>query len=143
MIKPMSVFFLTVSLLAFQSNSCITNKKSSDEMIKFGPDKFTSLVIFFRKEATREQIETFYNDVISVSRPELRGYDLPEGVVLKYQIRNGGYEGVGITFSTDATPEQREKLKKAIESSPIIFRVYENVVPNEIKDLDEANKPKQ
>jgi hypothetical protein len=104
-------------------------------MIEFGPDKFTSLAVFFKKEATREQIETFYKDVISVSRPDLRGQELPEGVALRYQIRNGDYEGVGITFSKDATSEQREQLKRAVESSPIVYKIYENVVPNEIKDL--------
>ncbi len=136
----MFVFFLTVSLLGFQSDACNTSKKSSDEMIKFGPDKFTSLVVFFKKEATREQIETFYNNVVSVSRPDLKGHDLPEGVALQYQVKNGEYEGVGITFSTDATPEQREKLKKAIESSPIVYKVYENVVPKEINDLEKPVK---
>jgi len=102
-------------------------------MIKFGSDKFTSLAVFFKKEATREQIDAFYKDVISVSCPDDSEQALPEGVALRYQIRNGGYEGVGITFAKDATLEQREQLKRAIESSPIVYKVFENVVPNEIK----------
>jgi hypothetical protein len=143
MMKPIIVFSLIISLLGFQFNSCDRSKKSSDERVKFGPDKFTSLVVFFKKEATREQIETFYKDVISAYRPNLKGYDLPDGVALRYLIRNGDYEGVGITFSTDATPEQREQLKKAVKESPIVYRVYENVVPNEIKDLDQPGNEKR
>ena len=132
MTKAIFIFFLMISSLVFQLNSC---RKSSDDETKFGPNEPTSLVIFFNKETNREQIESFYRDVISVRRPNLKGYDLPDGVALQYQIRNGDYEGVGITFSTDATLEQREKLKKAIKESPIVYKVYENAVPNEIKDL--------
>ena len=131
----MFIIFLVIPLFGLQVNSCNTDKNSDNKMIHFGPDKFTSLVIFFKKDATRQQIETFYNDVISVRRPDLKGYDLPDGVALRYLIKNGDYEGVGITFSTDATPEQREKLKKAIRESPIVYKVYENVVPSEIKNL--------
>lgn len=124
---------LAILLLGVQLNSC-SGKNSSNEITPFGPNELTGLVIFFKKGTTREQIETFYEDVVSVPRPD-KGYDLPDGVALRYSIRNGDYEGVGITFSTDATPEQREKLKQAIKGSPVVYKVYENVVPNEIKDL--------
>ena len=50
-------------------------------------------------------------------------------------IRNSDFEDYAINFSKDATPEQRKRLKKAIEVSPIVYRVYEDIVPNEIKDL--------
>ncbi len=140
MTKVIFGLFLIISVFGFQINSCDLGKKSSDDKIKFGPDKFTSLAVFFKKESTRKQIESFYNDVISVPHPEGRGYYLPDGVVLQYQIRNGDYEGVGITFSTKATPAQREKLKRAIEESPIVYKVYENVVPNEINDLPGVKK---
>lgn len=127
--------FLLFSILGFQANSCNTKSESNNEMIKFGPAKFTNLAIFFKKGTSSEQIEGFYKTVISVSRLDNKGYDLADGVALQYQIRNGGYDGVGITFSTDATQEQREKLKKAIKESPIVYKVYENVIPNEINDL--------
>lgn len=131
---------LLISFFGFQMNSCSPINNSNNEMIHTGPDKFTSLVVFFKKEATREEIENFYNHVISVPRPDRRGRNLPDGVALQYLVRNGDHEGVGMTFSTEATPEQREKLKKAIEESPIVYKVYENVVPNEIKDLPGAKK---
>jgi hypothetical protein len=45
------------------------------------------------------------------------------------------YDGGVINFSKNATLEQREKLKKTIEESPIVYKVYEHVVPSEIQDL--------
>lgn len=72
-------------------------------------------------------------------RPDLGGHDLPDGVAVQYLVRNADYEGVGITFSTDATLEQREQLKKAIGSSPIVYKVFENIVPDEITDLDDTS----
>ncbi|MGH9946913.1 MAG: hypothetical protein ACRD6X_06930 [Pyrinomonadaceae bacterium] len=134
MTKSLIVFSLMLSLFGFQVRSCDSERKS-DEMIKFGPDKFTSIVVFFKKETTTEQKEAFENTVISKPHPEGKGHDLPDGVVLSYFIRNGDYEGYGLTFSTDATPRQREQLKKAINESSIVYKVYEDVVPNEIKDL--------
>ena len=134
--KNLLLLAATVLMLGFQSTSC-SNHDSSDEMIHVGPDKLTSLVVFFKKDATRENIETFNNEVISVWRPDIKGrYDLPPGVAVSYSLRNGGYEGVGITFSTDATPEQRNSLKSDIKESPLVYKVYENVVPSEIQDLE-------
>lgn len=113
-------------------------------MIKLkGPEDKNDLVFFYRRDATYEQKELFQNTVIHKLDPNGRGYYLHDGVIDLFLVRNSDYEGYAINFSKDATPEQREQLKKAIESSPIVYRVYENVVPNEIKDLEEANKPKQ
>lgn len=131
MMKTIFLIFFIVSLFGFQLNSCSSN----DEMIEFGPNNVTNLVVFFNKYTDRKQIENFYKDVISVSRSDGRGHNLPKGVALQYQIKKGDYEGVGINFSNDATLEQREKLKKAVENSPIVYKVYVNIVPSKIKDL--------
>ena len=100
-----------------------------------GPNDPTDLVFFYKKDATYEQKELFQNTVIHKPHPEGRGFDLQDGVIDLFIVRNSSYEGYGINFSKNATPEQREKLKKAIEGSPIVYKVYENVVPNKIKDL--------
>ncbi len=43
--------------------------------------------------------------------------------------------GIAVSFSTESTPNQRVELNKRIKESPIVYRVYENVAPSEIKDL--------
>jgi len=97
-----------------------------------GPGDENDLVFFYRRDATYEQKELFQNTVIHKLDPN-RGYRLQDGVIDLFLVRNSDYEGYAINFSKDATLEQREQLKRAIESSPIVYKVFENVVPNEIK----------
>ena len=64
-----------------------------------------------------------------------KGYYPRDGVKAVFGIDKNGYEGFGIAFRPEATKEQREDIKKLLKESPVIYKVYENVVPNEIKDL--------
>ena len=101
-----------------------------------GPDKNTNIVLFFKKDASREQIKEFHDKVLSKPSPygENTGLALPDGVAGDFRILKKGYEGVGINFSTDATVEQRERLNRIKESS-IVYKFYENRIPSEINDL--------
>jgi hypothetical protein len=56
-------------------------------------------------------------------------------VTYQFSVVENGYKGMGINFSTEATSELKERLKKSMRESPIVHKVYENVVPSEIKDL--------
>lgn len=100
-----------------------------------GPDDVNDLVLFYKKDATYEQKEFFQNNVIHKPHPEGLGYELQDGVIDLFSIRADDYEGYAINFASKAGAERRATLKKAIESSPVVFRVYENVVPNQISDL--------
>ena len=46
-----------------------------------------------------------------------------------------GYVGEALNFQPDATEEQKAFVKKRVSDSPLIYKVYENVVPNRIRDL--------
>lgn len=141
MIRISFLCFLLGFSFGFQTNSCNPTKPTDNanneygEMTKIGPGESTSLVLFYKKGTTHDQIELFEANVTSVPRLDNRGRDLPEGVVSTYSVRNRDYEGMGINFRPNATLEQREKLKKAIEDSPIVYKIYENVTPDTIKDL--------
>jgi hypothetical protein len=123
--------FTIICGIVFQQLSC---GYPETPMVKLkGPEDRNDLVFFYKKDTSYEQKELFQNTVIHKPHPEGKGYYLQDGVIDLLSIRNSDFEGYAINFSKDATPEQRERLKKAIESSPIIYKVYENVVPNEIK----------
>ena len=102
-----------------------------------GPSHYTSLVLFYRKDVSKEQIREFHDNVLSKPSPygPNTGLDLPDGVAGDFRIINNGFEGVGINFSTEATQEERERLKKRIRESPVVYKVFENFIPNEITDL--------
>lgn len=128
----MKLVILTIICgILFQQISC---GYPETPMIKLkGPEDRNDLVFFYRKDATYEQKEHFQNTVTHKPHPEGKGYYLQDGVIDLFIVRNSDFEGYAINFSKNATPEQREKLKRAIESSPIVYKVFENVVPNEIK----------
>lgn len=107
---------------------CLTacDRSEADRVTPFGPNHPSSLVVFFKIGTTHEQIEAFYDDVVNVESKDL---------ALRYRLINGKYVGVAVNFSTDTTFEQRERLKRRVQESPIVHRFYENVVPREINDL--------
>jgi hypothetical protein len=130
MLTKLLIFTIASLTLVLQLNTCAQRKK--DEKVEWGgPNKTTHLVVFFKKDASYEQIEDFNKNVLSKPHPQGNGYYMKDGIAFLFRLHEGSYEGVGINFSTDATPEQREQLKKTIQESPIIYKVYENAVPSE------------
>ncbi|MDT5121845.1 MAG: hypothetical protein QOC96_1327 [Acidobacteriota bacterium] len=51
------------------------------------------------------------------------------------RVTISGFVGEAINFQPDATAEQKAFVKKRVLDSPLIYKVYENVVPNRISDL--------
>ncbi len=134
----MKVFLLLPILLLplmLQTSSC--HRQEDAPIVKWkGNDDVNDLVFVFKKGITREQKETFQRDVLYRPRPDGRGQDHQDGVEdMMIGTIKGDHVGGIINFSKTATIEQREKLKKTIESSSIVLKVYVNVVPNEITDL--------
>ena len=134
MIKSSLILSAVLLALCFQITSC-TRQTEKEAVVLGGPDKATELVVFFKKDATLEQIDDFNNKVLSKPNPQGKGYYMLDGIAFQFSLIEDGYKGMGINFSTDATPELKEQLKKSIQQSPIVYKVYENVVPSEIKDL--------
>ena len=127
------------SLIQIQSCNSQNDAKKQDEVKEiFNIDSKVELLFFYKKESTYEQRKYFDENILMQNSD--RGQYMRDGVQAVFGIDRNGYEGFGITFRQDATEEQREDIKKRLKESPIVFRVYENVVPNEIKDLPGAKE---
>ncbi len=123
--KLVVLSMLSILLIGFQTGSC--ERKRDDKWVKWGgPHERTNLVVFFKKGTTNDQIEEFDKNTLNLD---------VQPIAFIFRVVNSDFVGVGINFSTEATPEQREQLKKNIKESPIVYKVYEDVVPKEIKDL--------
>ncbi|MGB7070788.1 MAG: hypothetical protein WBD22_14940 [Pyrinomonadaceae bacterium] len=134
--KQFLVLQLIIVVATFQLNSC---GYPETPMIRLrGPNDRMELVFFYKKDTGYDEREFFEHNILHIPDADGKGYDLQEGVSGEFSVRNADYEGHAIEFYPNARPEQREKLKQAIKESPIVYRVYENVVPNEIKDLPRA-----
>ena len=128
--KNWTIFFLI--LLCIQSISCGYPETPMRQLR--GPNDKVELVFFYKKGTTYEAKRFFEDNIVHKPNLDGKGHALQEGVTGLFSIRNSDFEGFAIEFSPQAS-EERQKLKKAIEQSPIVYKVYEDVVPNQIKDL--------
>jgi hypothetical protein len=105
------------------------------EMVPIGPDVKYGLVIFFRVDATHDQIESFWAEVLSY--PTQGGHWTRPGVggILRLAAVHG-HEAVAVSFFPNATEAEREDIKSRVHSSPLVYKVMENVVPQNIKKVD-------
>ena len=101
-----------------------------EPMVQIGTDRRANLVVLFRPGTTDEQIASFVNNVIGVRTS--RGIDLLPGVqsLLKITVRD--HAGYAIGFHRDVTAEEKASIRKRLDASPIVLRVYENVEPTSI-----------
>ena len=107
--------------------------KSNESKEIFDIDKKVELLFFYKKDSSEEARRNFYENVLN--KPVDGGHWPREGVQALFGIDRSGYEGFGITFRPEATRAQREEIKKILTESPLIYKVYENVLPTAITDL--------
>jgi hypothetical protein len=110
---------------------------SQSEMVPIGPDVKVDLVIYFKAGVSAEQISQFWNQVLSNPHSTGRGTWPKDGISqLLAVFRVEGHEGVAVSFWRTATEGQRQRLKADVSSSPLVFKVLENVAPKDVKTLD-------
>jgi|GEM_PF-852599 len=121
--------------VAEQSERLRNEALEKQEMVPIGPDVKADLVIFFNLDATHNQIETFWQETLSIksnkghmSRPGIRE------ILRLLPVQD--HEGIAVGFFPNATPAQREDIKTRVKSSPIVFKVLEDVVPQDIKSIE-------
>ena len=102
-----------------------------------GPGVRADFLIYFKTGATDAETNLFYKDVLSRPSPDGRGYSNPPGVKTVLRLSEvQGHEGVAVTFFPAATREQRENLKRSVQSSSLVYKIIENAVPANVKRLD-------
>ena len=105
-------------------------------MYPIGPEVTADLIVYFKMDATHEQIEGFWNNVLSYPDPSGRGQSLRPGVGRLSRVESvEGHEGIAIIFFSNAADTDRAQLRRGIEASPIVFTVLENVAPVGVKTL--------
>ena len=116
--------------------ACPFNKRE-EKMEPIGPGVRADLLIYFKTEATDAETNLFYKDVLSRPSPDGRGYSNPPGARTILRLSEvQGHEGVAVTFFPAATRQQRENLKRSVQSSSLVYKILENVAPTDVKKLD-------
>jgi hypothetical protein len=130
MLKIIAAACIFVFAIA-QTQSC--SKQGAVEPV-FNINSRVELLFFFKKDASRENKDYFYENILMEN--STRGYYPRDGVQAVFGIDRNGYEGFGIKFRRDSTEQQRKDVKQRLIESPLVYKVYEDVVPSEIKDLE-------
>jgi hypothetical protein len=108
-----------------------------EKMVRFGLDVPASLVIYFNPGVSSAEIEQFSSTILH--RPYVPGYgqDLAPGICS--YLRVGGFqsahglEGIAISFCNSSSSGQRDTLKANVEASPLVYGMYENVAPDQVR----------
>lgn len=126
-----------VTLVLALTLVAINCSPDTGKMVPLLPNGVANLVIVYKKEATNEQIEYFLGNVLAHPRADGRGEELLPAIGLQVRLRNiDGYEATAIAYHSYATPEQRNEVKRAALSSPIVYKIFEDVVPSQIKKIE-------
>jgi hypothetical protein len=108
--------------------------RPDERMYPIGPEVKADLFIIFKTSATPEQVYKFSNETIS--DPKDRGsWPLP-GIHEILHVYVDGREAYAVRFWPSASDDQRKYVRSRIDSSPIVYKVMENVVPADIKKID-------
>ena|SRR5437867_8629338 len=125
--------FVSVVGLALSLSAC---NRADERMYPIGPDVTADLIVYFKTDATHDQIEGFWQNVLSYPDPNGRGYYHRPGVgMLGRTPAIEGHEGIAINFFSNATDRERADLRHGIDASPFVFSVLENVAPDKVTTL--------
>jgi hypothetical protein len=127
------VFVVAVVVGSFLS-AC--TQPNNNEMIRIGPDVQADMVIYYKADVTEDQINYFLENVIGRPDPRGRGHDFRDGITSSLRVSTEGHVGTAITLSGKLTQAEREEIRKEILSSPIVYKVLENVAPADVKKLN-------
>jgi hypothetical protein len=128
-------FLSAICILIFLCVACPFSKSPAPRPI--GPAVKADILIYFKRDISSEESNLFIKNVLSRPHPEGRGdYNAP-GIQTLLAIRAvEGHEGIAVTFFPNATDEQRQELMRAIKESRLVYKVLENVAPDNIKTLN-------
>lgn len=112
----------------------IVQTYEKQEIVKFGPKVKANLVIVFKSDVTNDQVEEFRRNVLQIAKSnELeRGY-FPGVRQYLRSLPIQRHEAVALTFHSGITAVQRDEVVARIRSSPLVYKVFEDIAPTNVK----------
>lgn len=118
---------------AVTSSNNVRQALSAFRPVRFGPDVMADVVILFQQGTTPDQIDEFHKTVLqppdSSDRHALGVSAIEEYLRLP---KVHGFEAVFLQLRSDLKPIDRKFFIQEILRSPIVHRVFEDVVPSQI-----------
>ncbi len=129
MLIPVSYFS---SFIALKRSGRV--RYESEAMRPIVPE-VADLVIYFKSEATHDQIESFWQEILSTR--EEKGHRHRPGIgsmVRRAPVQS--HEVIVVSFFPNATAAQREDVKSRVKLSPIVYRIKENLPTSQTEQLE-------
>jgi hypothetical protein len=120
----------------FLAAACCQGKR---EMVSFGPDAKASLVVVLKEGSSQKEIDTLFDTAFVLGHVSGNHWHRP-GIWAIVKVGVGDHEAYAITFGSDATQQQRDAVKTAVSASPVVYKIFENQAPIDIR-LDDASLP--
>ncbi len=106
-----------------------------EKMISFGPDQKASVVIYFRKGVTDQEVEDFKSAVLEGPTQQNPGHGLPAFVQTYLRLapmQANGHEGIALIFFDNASADKAGAYLNAIKADRRVETVFLNTSPNSI-----------
>ncbi len=127
------VFFVGVKVL----EAAGLNRWLNAPLVHFGPDVRSSLVVYYETGASQKEISHFQDVQLYQTRPDGHGKDLKPGIRTFLRLipsHDHGHYGFALNLDPRMRPEERESLISSLSTSPLVFKVFRDVIPNSIPD---------
>jgi hypothetical protein len=114
----------------------VYTRKGVDDMRSFETDSAKGWTIVFKKGLKFKEIENFTNDSFFPRRADV-GFTHESGVceLSGNNIQGKEYTIDTIYFCNTITKEQKDKLREKLKESALVYKFYENIKLEDIKDL--------
>jgi hypothetical protein len=134
-----TLFLLKMLLLLCVLTTCCGQKPEPKMVrLKEATDKH-EIVFFYHKQISYEARQDFENRTFWRQKED-GGYEASLGTFEHLGIKNSGYVGSAVGFREEATSEQIAEAVRLLKASPLVYRVYENIAPNDIHNLETSTK---
>ncbi len=131
--------FSVASLRILEATHIANYKKTgADEMRPIGSELNERIVIAFNEDTSQEESRKFDETILRKTIPQPNGVllEFADGVCgITYPDTEFKYKIADVGLCNDATDEKKKKIKEGINSSKIVFKVFENLRMEEIKNL--------
>jgi hypothetical protein len=106
-------------------------------MVRFGPDVEASMVIYFRRDTSEQQLQDFV--AMTLEYPGIRGDGRASGDAICEYMRLlplEHHKAVAVNFCPTLSAARRDQIRVAARASCLIYRAFEGISPADVKRFD-------
>mgnify|MGYP000312408591 CR=1 FL=1 len=106
-----------------------------DYVEEFGPQVRTNLLIFFNEETSNDSTEEFWYQMFMLPDPR-GGFQMQDGICRIGRAASiQEHQAISVDFCRNITPAQKDEIMARVRASPIVFKIFEDVIPAEVKEI--------